>query len=207
MIGNPSVADVTDVTLKAITNQAYRDIATKFAFKGARKRTSFTTIAGISEYNLPSDCDSIRRVWDSSNNRRLVKRGDAWLADQAVSENGQPLSYVPFNNYIQLVPPPDDVYTIQLNYNASIGDLVADTDVPVIPATWHYAIQLYASWVYYDSIKPDYTKATYRMGVFDKWVSGRATDIEAEKQDIDSGVEVPTLAGGSSPRLDFDHSE
>lgn len=214
MIGNPTSTSITDATLFDLLNKAAQKLSDEFRFKGAKKRVTFPTVIGTNQYTLPTDIFAVRQVWDRTNGKKLNKRGVNWLArnSQALVSspitNGKPTDYVSFGTYVQLVPPPDGVYTIELYYTIQMPTLVNPTDVSLLPPNWHDGVVLKARWYYWDRVKPDYTKAAYALNVFKDWVRDQPTDVEAETYDIDSAVEVPTLAHHHhNPRLDFDHRD
>ena len=115
-----------------------------------------------------------------------------------------PEQYCRFRDFIELVPPPDDVYTIFLYYTETITDLSQSDDVPVIPATWHVGIVFLARWYYYDD-QGDVPKATYGLNAYKAWLSDRSTVFEEETVDIDSSVELPTYSTPQA-KLNFDES-
>lgn len=195
-IGSPNTTDVPDSTLTRVINAAYREIGTKYPFNEIRCLTSFPTVVGQPRYNLPTDLAIIRRLWDDTNKRRLRKRGMRYLS--AIPKNlvtGFPRDYVRGPSWIQLIPEPDAAYTIDLYYDTSIGDLVADSDTFVLPLAWHDGIVLKARHVYYDE-RGDIGKAIYAKNEWKDWVSDKPSEIDQEKDDMeDVGVILTDLGG------------
>lgn len=203
-IGNPGTTEVPNATLDEHLNNAYRDLATKFAHPKARKICSFPTVADSAAYGLPTAIGGILRVWDDTNKKRLEKIGDRRYAELPTMETGKPDRYVRLRDFIELIPTPDDAYTIFIHYTETIADLVQTDDVPVIPIPWHVGIVFLARWYYRDD-QGDLPKASYALNAYNGWLSNRPTTFDEETVDIDSAVELPTLTY-SEPRLDFDEA-
>lgn len=200
-IGSPNTTDVPDTTLTRIINAAYREIGTKYPFNEIRCLTSFSTVVDQPRYNLPTDLAIIRRLWDDTNKHRLRKRGMRYLSALPINlVAGKPRDYVRGPTWIELVPQPDAAYTIDLYYDTSIGDLVADSDIFVLPLGWHDGIVLKARHIYYDE-KGDIGKAIYAKNEWKDWVSDKPSEIDQEKDDMeDVGVILTDLGGEYSRR-------
>lgn len=195
-LGNPTTTEVPDATLTGLLNASYREISGKYAFNENRCVKTFDTAAGTSRYTVPSDLLALYRLWDDTNKKKLQKRGIRFLATaRANVPNGKPLYYVRTKDWFQLLPTPDAIYTLNIFYLKDVADLVADLDVPVIPATWHQGIVLKARHMYYDE-RGDIGKAIYAKNEWKDWVSDKPSEIDLEKDDLeDSGVIVASLGG------------
>lgn len=194
-LGNPSVAEVPDATLDSLNNEAYEEIHDKFVFHKARKIVTFPTVAASELYQVPSDCLSVFSVWNTTagHERKLEKKDENWLATQQDAEDGDPIAYVRQRGWIQLVPPPDAVYTMRLMYKAHYTVMVADTDVPVLPLAWHPGIWRLARFRYWDD-KGDLAKAQWANNVWLQWVSDKPDELQEEYQMDDAeGVTMPFL--------------
>lgn len=209
-VGSPSVAEVSDETLSRIINAAYREIGSKYPFNETRCIKSFSTITGTSRYTVPTDLAALIRVWDDTNKKKLTKRGVRYLASLPLNmQDGKPTNYVRAKDWIQLVPTPDAVYSIQIYYLTEIGDLVDDTDVFTLPLPWHDGIILKARHMYYDE-RGDIGKAIYCKNEWKDWVSDKPSEIDLEKEDLeDAGVimmslgpEVPSRFSARDRRFD-----
>lgn len=208
-VGNPTSGDVTDSLLNEQINQAYKDVADRFRFHRNRKLCTFSTVVGQAEYGLPADLLSIIRVRDTTNGVRLIKsdsKRDAALDVATMDNRGKPTHYSRYRTWVTLDPVPDGIYTIELFYKGNIVDLVSDSDTPVLPDTWHHGILLMAKYHYYID-QPDAPKAQHAMGAFNDWATNKPSEVDEEKSDFDSGVEIPTLSHSTKARLDFDHSD
>lgn len=205
-IGNPSTVDVIDPKLNEVINLAMHDISGRYRFHKARKRCTFLTVAGQSAYSLPIDCEVVYRLADITNFKKLEKIGDRQFSTQTDNVNAKPLKYVRYRDFVELVPIPDDVYTIEVFYKYFVVTLANDGDSPGIPASWHYGIVLLAKWYYYTD-QADAPKAAMAYEAFKLWVSDKPTEIDEESVDIDSGVDILTLSQQSTPRQDFNHAD
>lgn len=203
-VGSPTEDEVSNETLTRILNAAYREIGSKYPFHETRCIKSFDTVAGTPRYTVPTDIAVLWRVWDSTNNKKLIKRGVRFLATvPAGQENDKPRSYVRAKDWIQLIPPPDAAYTINIYYLTEVQDLVADTDEFAIPLPWHDGIILRARHLYYDE-RGDIGKAIYCKNEWKDWLSDKPSEIDMEKDDLeDAGVIIPTLGGEHPNRRGF----
>lgn len=208
-VGSPTVNDVTDDMLTSLINKAHRYIATVYPNLSSRVVVTTQTVIGTQDYAVPADCFAVREVWDSTNNVKLTKRGERWAAEHKwlTPTNARPHSYVRFVNVLQLWPPPDGIYNIDMYYQQTIQDMAADSDVPVIPIPWHDGLVLKARWYYYDQLRSDIPKASASDVSWRMWLAEMPTSLDQETVDIDSGVELPTLRRGRHYRRDFDHSD
>lgn len=209
-IGSPSTTDVTDATIKEHINAAYREIADNFRFHSVRKLCTFDTVADTRRYGLPTDCAFVIRVRnkdDEAAQPRLEKLDDRRAAELLNSDTtGVPTQYMRYKDWIELEPTPDDVYTIEVFYRADVTDLSDDADEPVFPVAWHAGIVHLATWNYFVE-EGDVPKANNAYNIYDLWSSKKTNEVDEEKRDLDSGVEIPTLSNSVSSGLDFNHSD
>lgn len=207
-IGNPSTADVSDAKLTELLNDALEELRDKYRFLRGRGRAKFTTTLGVDKYRISAITDTLLRVWDRTNKRRLNKIGPTQVAtkDFASPVNGKPMEYARFEDYLQLFPPPDSAYVIELFYRAKGTTLVADGDIPDIPATWHKGITILGAFNYYDGEAKDLPKAVYENNALKNWVADKPSEADEEAATTDAGVELPTFGSVASQRLDFDRS-
>lgn len=193
-VKNPGEGDAPDTDLGEYINEGYRDLAGRYAHHQTRKRCTFTTIRGQAKYQLPPDLASVLRLRDTTHGRKIWKSGDRKIADQRVPKlEFWPRYYTRYRHYVELVPTPNqDGYIIEVFYIAIPAVLQADTDVPVLPETWHQGIVLRARWYYFID-RGDSAQATEALNTFSVWVSDKPSEIDEESVDIDSSVEVPEL--------------
>src|SRR5262249_25531704 len=149
---------------------------------------------GQGMYGTPTDCTTVLRLMDLTNFQKLEKIGDRQFSsrkDDTTSDKwGKPMQYNRYRDGVDLQPVPDAVYTIEMLYRYDVPDMVADTDVPGIPSTWHIGLVYYGKYLYYDS-KDDIPKKNDSYQAWKLWVADKPTEIDEEsKADIDSGVEI-----------------
>jgi len=194
-IKNPDENDAPEIDLGDYINEGYRDLAGRYQYHQTRKRCTFVTVAGQAKYSLPPDLASVLRLRDNTHGRKLRKAGDRLIADQRVPKfEFWPFFYVRYRHYVELVPTPnEDGYIIEVYYIAIPALLSLDTDVPVLPETWHRGIVLRARWHYFMD-RGDSAQATEALNLFSVWVSDKPSEIEEESVDIDSAVEVPDMS-------------
>lgn len=201
-IGNPTTAAIPDATLDIYLNGAYRDIAEKYKFHKARRLCRFDTVSGSDKYDLPTDTGTILKVRNVTDEERL-RMYDRNEIFENVEEDGKPLYWAHIRDWIQLFPTPDGVYTIEMWYKAGVFDLSDANPTPIMPASWHEAIPLLARHKYYDDAG-DMGKAINALNIYKNWVQDKPVEVNEEKQEIDRGVIIPTLARGVRSRVDFD---
>lgn len=204
-IKNPDEQDVPDEILGSYINSGYLDLAARYDYHQTRKRCIFTTIAGEAKYQLPGDVASVLRLRDNTHGRKIWKKGDRAVASQRIPKwRWWPSEYVRYRNYVELIPTPNETgYVIEVYYVAIPAVLAADTDIPVLPLTWHDGVYMRARWYYFVD-KGDTAQATAAQNNYSIWLSDKPNEIEVESVDIDSGVEMPTLSGRSNWSGRFD---
>lgn len=213
-VGNPTVTDVPDATLTDLINRAIEEIEDRYRFRKNRKTTSITTVDGQADYNLPATSLVVMSVGDASNNSHLEQKDDAWyLANRGqyyntsgVAQKGKPLYYVPYGDYIMLLPVPDaSTYSIRVAYRAQYTALVAGIDSPEIPSVWHEGVLKLARAKFYDD-RQDTAKYQQYYNDWKMWVEEKPVEVDEENfWDNQQGVIVPTLARAQS-QLDWFHS-
>lgn len=194
-VKNPDETDAPQIDLGVYINEGYRDLAGRFAYHQTRRRCTFVTVRSQAKYQLPPDIASVLRLRDNTHGRKLWKAGDRAIAEQRIPKfEFWPRYYIRYRNYVELIPTPDaDGYVVEVFYIAIPGLLSADTDVPVLPETWHRGIILRARW-YFFLDRGDSAQATEALNSFTVWVSDKPSEIEDESVDIDGSVEVPELS-------------
>lgn len=209
-IGNPTTTDVSDVVLNQCINDAYMEIGDKYRFLRADGRDTFVTTPNVGIYIISAATQLVKKVWDRTNGVVLEKVGERYAAqtDYDSALTGKPMKYLRYEDYIQLFPTPDGVYTIEFMFKRQqITALAGDTDVPIFPLAWHRGILLLAAYYYYADIARDLAKAAATQNEYKVWLSDKPVEAHEEAAQLDSGVEVPTRSASDGPTsLDFDHS-
>ena len=215
-IGNPTVANIADLELAGNLNTAYSFIAGRYPFSELRKVVSFSTVVGTDRYTVPADLNFMKRLWDDTSKKKIFKRGARFVASVPLNwATGRPRFYFRTDDWIQILPSCDKIYSLMLYYQSQPAVLVAGTDTPVIPTAWHDGWVLKARHIYYDG-KGDIGKAIYAKNEWKEWVSDKPSEVDMEKEDLDDvALELPELGEWASqsrtpdPRFDtsFDTSE
>lgn len=206
--GNPSLADVPLATNYGFLNDALQEMANKYIFHRGRNIVTFPTIMGQARYTIPSDCLAVLSLWNTTTNfqGKLTKKDEQWLAAQQSSTTSTPTGYVRQKDWIELSPVPDAIYTMRLLYKIDVPQLVAPSDIPVLPSVWHPGIWMRARVLYWDE-KGDITKAQWAETFFANWVMDKPDELQEEDQaDNVEGVVLPTLTDTPS-RVDFDFAD
>ena len=205
-IGNPTTADVSDINLATHINSAYSDISRKFKWIEVVTNATFATVVGTADYAVPGSINTIMKVRDDTNTRRLLRRYLRYIAALGTQSNGQPIRYARLDaTQIRLSPPPAGVYTIRVWGIAPVAALSAGGDTPLLPTEWHIGIRLLAKYNYHRDQSGDIPKATSGLNDYREWMRDMPTPQEIETEEIDVGVELPTLAGDDgTTRQDFD---
>lgn len=201
-VGHPNLVDVPDEVLTRFVNEAYQEIGTKYAFHETRCIASMETVAGTARYNLPTDLVALRKVWDNTRGRPIRKAGVSALTNRgpaAYRHQDAPIMYVRAGKYIELIPAPSAPHTIYLYYNTQVQALVDDTDSTVLPSPWEPGIILLARYKFFDE-KGDIAKAQYSYNAYKLWLADKPQEIDMEKVDMDSAVEIPQLRHGYTYR-------
>lgn len=154
-------ADVTSVSGEAKrivrwVKEAYRQIQLQsLKWKWMRGTATVNTVAGDRDYAVAEFSGATRhRAWITSSARIYKTSQDSettlfylsyedWLAAYNIGSQvqGRPVHYtIGPNNVILLGPTPDDVYTVTIDFYKSVHELASNTDVPELPADYHYAI-------------------------------------------------------------------
>lgn len=215
-IGNPTDVDVANSKLDQLINDSMKDITSRYRFHKARKRCVFYTVRGVGDYGLPVDCEVVLRMWDMTNRVKLEQIGDRQFSSQTnlATTYAKPTQYVRYRDYVELYPIPDqgtsaqaqDGYAIEVFYKYRQVTLVNASDVPGIPEAWHIGIVMWARWMYYME-QGDNPKKQSAFEDFKLWVADKSTEVDEERVDTDSGVEVLSLSQQFTPRQDFNHAD
>lgn len=190
---NPTISDLSDPDCGTYINSGYTDLSGRYPAHQTRKRCSFDTVASQAKYQLPLDISAVLRLRNSTLGYKLSKKGDRHVANRGIPIIERcPREYVRYRNYVELLPTPDAVYTIEVFYLALQVLLANDSDVPVLPDNWHDGIWMRAKW-YYFMDHGDLAQQTNALNAYTIWLSDKPSEIDEESRDIDSGVELPEL--------------
>lgn len=205
LVNNPATADQPASTLYECLNLGNADLCDRINFRELRTRLRFDTDDQHNLYTLPADFYEVKHIRYADSDDRggeLEKVSDriAFELDSG-SVAGRPQYYRIWGKEIQLYPPPDDVYTIEIVGRQKPAVMAAPTDIPDIPVSWHYGIVKLGCWYYWDGIGvKNLTAAKDALESFNVWATGRKKPFNSELDSLEQAVEVPTLGRWSGNR-------
>lgn len=191
-----SPADVTSDVWKSHANAAYRYICSRYRFHATRITATFVTVSGSQRYDLPVDSQAIEHLWilpSIGTSRKLKRVGpEQKMRRIGSTEVGVPCEYYLESGFFELFPIPSAVFNMGIQYWYLPGDMVLDSDKPVIPSSWHDGIVLYGRYLFYDS-RMDTQKAQYSLASWNAWVISKPDEISEENVFTEGGISVPSL--------------
>jgi len=171
----------TDATITPLLNFALREIARRHDWRQLFTSKTMTTIAGTERYAFPTDMNRLlsMTMWNSTTSYTLAERTKTWLnsydSRQALSSTGVPAVYAVDGLYFELVPRPDAVYTLAVNYIKWPATLVNATDAPDVE-TMDDCLIAYATSQLFAQLER-FDQADWWMREFERrFVTARATD-------------------------------
>lgn len=205
MIGNPSTTLVADATLTVAVNDALREIWAKYRWHKAEKRTNLTTTASVATVTLPSGCESVLMLYNSTTGQRIRKAASTDRPETYLGTTGAPQVYFRDDGILTLFPVPDATYTLPLRYRGAYTDLANGSDTLFTPDAWISAVLRLARFHYYDTYGADPAKARESYNLFVLTVNDLPLEADEEAQDTLLGVSL----GQDLERvpLDFDHED
>jgi hypothetical protein len=126
-------------------NKAYQLICRRVQYYTDETTQDFNTAAGTVKYALPANFARIRELYDTNRNLAMQYIGLRDLDQAQSSQQGPPIYYALDGANMHLYPTPDGVYPLELRYWLLPPLLVADTDVPTLPADWHDLLWMYST--------------------------------------------------------------
>jgi len=141
-------------------NAAYKDIATKKTLLGTRAGFYFpqletvddsqSTTDGTAYVDVPSDCLTVRQIYDATNDRELSyippQTYFGYTDRSDTSAEGQPTEWTRHGTKIYLHPTPDDSYTLHIYYKMIPSELSNPTDTTVLDDAWDEPILYLAAY-------------------------------------------------------------
>lgn len=172
-------------------NQAYFEIAGQTDFEDLKCRQEFTTIEGISQYEMPDGFIKFISVFDTSNKRRMLRMDQEHIALQDVEEDSwsTPERWAIHGNTLYMFPPPNDAYSITAIFLKEPDPLVDPEDTTVIPPTWDLSILLHAQKIGWYSFG-EIDKGRALMQVSERNFISRQKDNERLNKTPQGGLQV-----------------
>jgi hypothetical protein len=191
-IGNPTVSDVSDNDLTDVINEAYQHILDRYRQDHAKVFFQFTTENGTGLYALPGHIGRVFFVWDLATRRRLKRLSDADVAEfEDTTYSARPRGWTRVGHMISLYPSPDGAYAFGAMGKVVSSPLSADTDEPMLDATWHDGVLARARYEWWDHYRRDNTKSREALVSWNEWISSKPALADEELRPMQ--VEVPPL--------------
>lgn len=115
-------------------NDALDRLAVRYAWPWLETLTTFSTVVGTANYNLPADHRRTLELWTEDGSLEPYQRRDI---TRFTGVNGKPRVYAIKNNDIYLAPVPTEVLTINHLYIGHETALANDSDQPLIPDAYN----------------------------------------------------------------------
>lgn len=195
-LGNPTTGEVSNNDLTDVINEAYQHILDRYKHEHNKTFFEFTTLNGTGLYALPGHVGRIFFVWDTELRRPLKRLRDDEVQGYDGWPAARPRGWVRVGQMIALYPSPESTYNIGVQAKVVSSPLSADTDEPLLDATWHDGILSRARYEWWDHYRRDVTKSREALVSWNEWVTTKPSlpDEEVRPQ----GVVVPTLEGVSN---------
>lgn len=131
-------------------NDGYQMICRRVDYYIDESTLDFSTISGTALYPQPTDFARDRALRQTDVEVELLGV-ELRLIDRSAPATGTPRYYALDGLKLHLYPTPDGVYPLELRYWKMPALLVADSDVPNLPADYHRLLWIYAAWQCYES--------------------------------------------------------
>lgn len=109
-----------------------------------RTRETISTVAGLDSYEVPADWAKTLSLRVAEYDWHLEYVGfealDADYGTQQVDGTGRPAAWTQEGGFLIVRPVPAGVFNLEHRYLRTETDLLADADVPLLPARFHDAI-------------------------------------------------------------------
>jgi hypothetical protein len=133
----------SDQVLTDLVNEALQAVTAEADWPWLQTSTTFPTVAGTSTYTPPTDWSQTRSLcidgYDAMDYRSLSE-----IREYLSTQRGVPTVYTVSGEVVLLRPTPDAAYTVTHDYLKGEPALVNDTDRPIMPSVFHYAIVAFA---------------------------------------------------------------
>lgn len=131
----------------------------------------------------------------------LRQRDSAWAdAQDNQTLGGTPDTYVLFGSWLELFPPPNSAFSLQLRYGADQATLINSTDTPQLSARFHQA-WLYKTAELFHAARGDVDGEALARNRYLNYVSTLETDPALKQHDRRS-MNVRVITSRSARRLD-----
>ncbi len=126
-------------------NEAYREIAHSEPFHELQGLITLATATGVITVSLVNqNVFAVTSVKDATNNRLIEPFSGTFAEFQRVTgtNTGAPGEWIHYGTSLYFKPIPNAVLSLQVGIWKDVSELVAANDIPVLPSTWHVALEL-----------------------------------------------------------------
>jgi hypothetical protein len=143
---------------------------------------------------MPSDLLKVEAIQAYSTYLEPVSRRD--MLDQINVPLPAPVGWTVIGNVLWLVPAPDGLIDARMLYYRAEPTLVADADVPLMPAVFHDKLVAYAAYLGYLR-RQDPVRATQQLADYQQWV--KRTDADQSPVKGPRRVRIPRSQAPLAP--------
>ena len=158
-------------SIKRWINEGERRYCTETGFSVQKDETVITQ-SGVTEYNLPSDCNSVIAVFLDRKPLNICNIEDT--IDE-VEQTGIPLNFYIRNKKIGLYPQPTAAHYLMIIYRSIGGSMVENADEPIIPVEHHYIPVWWAT--YLCTVEGDDTRSKDFLNLFIRDMAAAGIDV------------------------------
>jgi len=174
------------VRMNRFLNDGYLYVCAQVSYTGDEAVLDFPTAAGVALYPQPVDASDFRSLRETTRNVQLDPVSLRDVDRSSPASAGCPRCYALNGQNFQLWPVPDDVYQLECRYWQLPALMVLDTDVPNLPAMWHWLIW---SWAVAQAFRAE--DDVQRAGAWDARFQKGLSDFSAN---VKFRADMPTRA-------------
>ena len=133
-------------TVSFYANIAVQEVAVRAEYRGLERIAYSSTTSGENRVSLPTDFDYMLTLSLSSLSGGLpwqpVRITDPQGIESYGTTVGQPQVFAVYSDWLELWPPPDSSYSVQMRYGAKISVMTDSASTPGLDSRYHYPIAL-----------------------------------------------------------------
>lgn len=167
-------------------NNGYLNIVRRVSYYVDEATSDYTTVSGTASTALPADFAKVRSVRDTNRDVEMTSIGLRQI-DQSLASTGAPEYYALDGANVHLWPTPDGAYPMEIRYWKIPATLVADSDVPTLPADYHNMLIYWANAECYRA-EDDHTTAQPWQQLYDRGLAEFSADLKFNNEDMPSQV-------------------
>lgn len=157
-----------------------------------------STTSGENRYTLPSDFDApislSNKSWVGDEGRQLDQVEAQWISSQRTT-SGPPRNYAIYGGYLELWPPPDSSYSLELRYYAKQPVMMESNATPRFDERWHLG-WLYKTAAMLELSRDNPGGASVQLNLYQSYMNSIPNDLAA-KQRAKAGMSLRYQRGAS----------